>query len=46
MEERLLPSRIAEGMDLTTRGAGKRIHVVRMQTVAEMRISLIARYKK
>jgi hypothetical protein len=46
IEEGCLLLGIAEGMDLTASSAGKRIRAVRMQTVAGMRISLIAMYKK
>jgi hypothetical protein len=46
MEEGCLLLRFVKRMDLTVRGAGKRIHAIIVQEAASMRKSFIARYKK
>jgi hypothetical protein len=42
----LSASAVIERMDLTARGAGKRIHAIIVQEASGMRKSLMTRYKK
>jgi hypothetical protein len=46
MEDGCLLLRFIERMDLTARGAGKRIHAIIVQEASGMRKSLMTRYKK